>query len=298
MRSMKSLRVSALFYSRRTGLCAPNTASCVLYHSLLRVSVCVSATSQCTLPPPLHVYVRIHHTPPEDGCKLYQPYERKEKGSIGIGLVREMLEALSDTSLGNWLVDGREDLVGQRGGTAFYDRRKPPSAEGNLLNGDHTHFLLVDNGTEGRDAWGSEVQFRAALEKELAALDRSSTLVLLVIGGGPGTMNTVLATAEAGLPIILLTDTGGAATAIGEFLAGGIDKVERRLQKPKDQQKGLSPTYFLTRVTSPHLSRTSYIQNIQKLHNGRCAVDRAFVDHLTGCFQIRHERVVNMFLGV
>ena len=43
--------------------------------------------------------------------------------------------------------NGREDLVGQQGGTAFYNR-KLPTADGAPLNGDHTHFLLVDDGTE------------------------------------------------------------------------------------------------------------------------------------------------------
>ena len=82
--------------------------------------VCLQPVS-AHYPPPLHVYVRIHHTPPEDGCKLYQPYERKEKGSIGIGLVREMLKALSDTNLGNWLVEGREWFFDHRGPAAGVD---------------------------------------------------------------------------------------------------------------------------------------------------------------------------------
>ena len=49
MRPKKSLQVSALFCRRRTGVCAPNIALCTLYHSCLRVFVCVYATSQCAL---------------------------------------------------------------------------------------------------------------------------------------------------------------------------------------------------------------------------------------------------------
>ena len=134
--------------------------------------------------------------------------------------------------------NGREDLVGQRGGTAFYDR-KPPSSAGMPLNGDHTHFLLVDDGKDGQACWGSELQFRAALEKELAALDLWSTRVLLVIQGGPGTISNVHDAAEAGLPIILLTDTGGAATAIGEFLAGGIEKVDAKFHGTTDKLEAI-----------------------------------------------------------
>ena len=121
--------------------------------------------------------------------------------------------------------NGREDLVGQRGGTAFYNR-KLPTDDGAPLNGDHTHFLLVDNGTVGSVAWGSELHFRAALEKELAAL--TSTVIQVVIQGGPVTLQTV---AKAAVPTIVLIDTGGAATAIGEFLAGGIDKVTEEMFK-------------------------------------------------------------------
>ena len=61
--------------------------------------------------PSPHVYACIHHTPSEDGCKLYQPAERREKGSIGIALVREVLDRLSETNLGGWIVEGRECRV-------------------------------------------------------------------------------------------------------------------------------------------------------------------------------------------
>ena len=120
------------------------------------------------------------------------------------------------------VINGRDDLAGQRGGTMSYTR-KPPTREGAPLNKYHTHFLLVDDGKVGGVAWGSEIGFRSAMEKELAAC--SGTLIQIVIQGGPGTLATVLATAQVGTPIIVLTEAGGAATAMCDFFTGGIDKV-------------------------------------------------------------------------
>lgn len=85
------------------------------------------------------------------------------------------------------VINGRDDLAGQRGGTVSYTR-KPPTREGAPLNKDHTHFLLVDDGKVGGVAWGSEIGFRSAMEKELAAC--SGTLIQIVIQGGPGTLAT------------------------------------------------------------------------------------------------------------
>ena len=53
---------------------------------------------------------------PEDGAKLYQPNERKEHGSIGIALTREILDLMDNTHLGNWIVEGVEFAFNHRGG--------------------------------------------------------------------------------------------------------------------------------------------------------------------------------------
>ena len=95
------------------------------------------------------------------------------------------------------------------------------------LNPYHTHFVFVDNGMEGSAAWASEIPMRSALES-VAAEIKGTPIVQLVVQGGLGTLKTVLSTAMAGQPIVILSDSGGAATAIYEYirLGGGIDCVD------------------------------------------------------------------------
>ena len=57
--------------------------------------------------------------------------------------------------------------------------------------------------------------------------------MLLVVQGGPGTLATILKTAKKGSPIVVVADSGGAATAIKQYIEG-------------DGEEGLSTW------TSPH----------------------------------------------
>ena len=49
--------------------------------------------------------------------------------------------------------------------------------------------------------------------------------------GGPGTLATVESTALAGKPIVVLSDSGGAATALHAYCTGGIEAVEPRFRQ-------------------------------------------------------------------
>jgi transient receptor potential cation channel subfamily M member 2 len=106
----------------------------------------------------------------------------------------------------------------------------PPTIDGAPLNPHHSHFVFVDNGTKGRKSWGSEIQLRSALEASISKA-KGIPIVQLVVQGGPGTLQTVESTALAGKPIVVLTDTGGAATALHTFVTRGIDAVEPKFQK-------------------------------------------------------------------
>lgn len=80
----------------------------------------------------------------------------------------------------------------------------------------------VDSGREGARAWGSEIARRAQLEHFFRE-SRRTPLVLLVVQGGLGTIQTVEATARAGDPSVLLVDSGGAAAAIAAYVTCGAD---------------------------------------------------------------------------
>ena len=90
----------------------------------------------------------------------------------------------------------------------------PTSKQRAALDPNHTHFLMVDDGKDG--AWGGEIDFRTALENHIctchdarAALsDDDDTLptpmVLVVVGGGIGTLNTIIGTLEKERPVVVL----------------------------------------------------------------------------------------------
>lgn len=130
--------------------------------------------------------------------------------------------------------NGRDALRKERGKTANYEGGKA-SREGAPLNAHHTHFIFVDNGKEGGAAWGAEIIFRAELESHLAQKKRVP-IVQLVVQGGPGTVATVEATARRGNPIVLLVDSGGAATAIHQYCMGGIEAVDNPAFKSQEDR--------------------------------------------------------------
>ena len=98
---------------------------------------------------------------------------------------------------------------------------RPASSSGASLNPHHTHFVLVDNGTQGSASWGSEILLRASLENHIRRAKRVPS-VQIVVQGGAFTLHTVLASAYTATPIILLVDSGGAARAIYDFCESGL----------------------------------------------------------------------------
>ena len=46
-------------------------------------------------------------------------------------------------------------------------------------------------------------------------------VVLLVVQGGPNTLDMMLASAREGSPLLILSDSGGAATALAQYCHGG-----------------------------------------------------------------------------
>ena len=79
---------------------------------------------------------------------------------------------------------------------------KPNSAKykSQFLDPNHTHFILSDNSTI---PFGGEVEFRARIESEISR-SFSIPIVVLVLGGGPRTVNTVRASLEKGNPCVFL----------------------------------------------------------------------------------------------
>ena len=97
-----------------------------------------------------------------------------------------------------------------------------------LLDANHTHFILVDDGSVGR--FGVEIEFRANLEAELRkgkslkdyenqkldlsdpdydfqdedSKNESVPMILIVVQGGPNTLITVEESLKKAVPVLVL----------------------------------------------------------------------------------------------
>ena len=77
---------------------------------------------------------------------------------------------------------------------------KKTSFKCELLDPNHSHFILVD---DARHEFGGEVEFRAALESELAR-KFNLPIVVLCVGGGPRTVELLCESVHKGTPCVFL----------------------------------------------------------------------------------------------
>lgn len=118
---------------------------------------------------------------------------------------------------------GRQSLAGCRGEKVNY-RAGQAGHNGARLNPYHTHLILVDAAHEYGDdvcAWGHEIAMRSQLER-VYATSKGVPVVVLIVQGGPGTLDLMHASAEQGSPLLVLSDSGGAATALSQYVERGI----------------------------------------------------------------------------
>ena len=117
-------------------------------------------------------------------------------------------------------VNNRDKFDSLKFGRAVYQDPDKPSVDGAPISPHHSHFLFIDSGREKREAWGSEIVVRAEIEQHMMK-SRACPMVLLVVQGGPGTLATVLANAKLGCPVVLLSNSGGAASAVSRVVQDG-----------------------------------------------------------------------------
>lgn len=84
------------------------------------------------------------------------------------------------------------------------------------LNPNHSHFILVDS--ETNPGWGGEIKLRAEVEERYAFINQIP-LILVVVGGGPGTLTTIVESISNGhYPIIIVKESGGMADILARLL--------------------------------------------------------------------------------
>ncbi|XP_005091977.2 transient receptor potential cation channel subfamily M member-like 2 [Aplysia californica] len=103
---------------------------------------------------------------------------------------------------------------------AIEDVMNPPRGS-SALDRNHTHFLLVDNGTDGQ--YGAEIKFRSELESYISKVGTTGVsesqvisvpVVLIVVEGGVGTMETVFESLNRHTPVVVINGSGRAADYI------------------------------------------------------------------------------------
>ncbi|CAL1535900.1 unnamed protein product [Lymnaea stagnalis] len=103
---------------------------------------------------------------------------------------------------------------------AIEDVIQPPKGF-TSLDPNHSHFLLVDNGCVG--TFGAEIAFRSELEAFISAVGTTGVsesqvintpVVLIVVEGGVGTMETVYQSIKRNTPVVVIKGSGRAADLI------------------------------------------------------------------------------------
>ncbi|XP_067892332.1 transient receptor potential cation channel subfamily M member 2 isoform X2 [Heterodontus francisci] len=150
-------------------------------------------------------------------CKMTS--NSKEKQIVAIGIA-------------SWgIVHNREVFVSGEGKfpVEYY---LDESNQGRLscLDHNHTHFILVDNGTHGK--YGVEIALRTQLEKYISK-QRMGTedvgieipIVCVVLEGGPGTLNTIYSAMCNGTPCVIVEGSGRVADVLANAAGLPMDQI-------------------------------------------------------------------------
>ncbi|XDV29944.1 hypothetical protein PO909_032961 [Leuciscus waleckii] len=102
------------------------------------------------------------------------------------------------------------------------------------LDINHTHFLLVDDGTHGH--YGVEIELRTRLERFVSQQSLGNResgvkipVVCVVLDGGPGTLNTIYNSMLNKTPCVVLEGSGRLADVIAQVAALPVSKVTLEL---------------------------------------------------------------------
>ncbi|XP_034741954.1 transient receptor potential cation channel subfamily M member 2 [Etheostoma cragini] len=129
------------------------------------------------------------------------------------------------------IIHNREALVHPEGGfPAHYLMDIESQGRLSCLDKNHTHFLLVDDGTQGN--YGVEIELRSRLEKCISGkpiwIEESPVnipVVCVVLDGGPGTLNTIYNAMLNGTPCVILEGSGRIADVIAQVAGLPLTKV-------------------------------------------------------------------------
>ncbi|XP_036301235.1 transient receptor potential cation channel subfamily M member 2 isoform X2 [Pipistrellus kuhlii] len=175
-------------------------------------------------------------------------------GGSHTGVMKQVGEAVRDFSLSSscseaevvtigiatWgTVHNREGLVHPMGGfPAEYIMDEEGQGHLTCLDSNHSHFILVDDGTHGR--YGVEIPLRSKLEKFISEQTKERggvaikiPIVCVVLEGGPGTLHTIYNAITHGTPCVVVEGSGRVADVIAQVAGLPISEITIALIQQK-----------------------------------------------------------------
>ncbi|NWU97559.1 TRPM2 protein, partial [Upupa epops] len=128
-------------------------------------------------------------------------------------------------------VYNRESLICPMGGfPAEYLLDEENQGSLSCLDSNHSHFILVDDGTHGR--YGVEIPLRTRLEKFISEQTKVKggvaikiPIVCVVLEGGPGTLDTVYNAITNGTPCVIVEGSGRVADVIAQVASLPVSQI-------------------------------------------------------------------------
>ncbi|XP_036767931.2 transient receptor potential cation channel subfamily M member 2 isoform X2 [Manis pentadactyla] len=175
-------------------------------------------------------------------------------GGSHTGVMKQVGEAVRDFSLSSsynkgeivtigiatWgTVHNRDSLIHPAGSfPAEYMVDEDGQGHLTCLDSNHSHFILVDDGTHGR--YGVEIPLRSRLEKfvseqtkERGGVAIKIPIVCVVLEGGPGTLHTIYNAITHGTPCVIVEGSGRVADVLAQVASLPISEITISLIQQK-----------------------------------------------------------------
>ncbi|XP_027403278.1 transient receptor potential cation channel subfamily M member 2 isoform X3 [Bos indicus x Bos taurus] len=175
-------------------------------------------------------------------------------GGSHTGVMKQVGEAVRNFSLSGSFCEGEVVTIGIATWGALHNRESlihptggfpaeyivDEGGQGHLtcLDSNHSHFILVDDGTHGR--YGVEIPLRTKLEKFISQQTKERggvaikiPIVCVVLEGGPGTLNTIYNAITNGTPCVVVEGSGRVADVIAQVAGLPISEITISLIQQK-----------------------------------------------------------------
>ncbi|XP_053568855.1 transient receptor potential cation channel subfamily M member 2 [Bombina bombina] len=175
-------------------------------------------------------------------------------GGSHAGVMKQVGEAVRDFSMGSsskendivtigiatWgIIHNRDSLLSATGSfPAEYQLDEENQENLTCLDNNHSHFILVDDGTNGK--YGVEILLRAKLEKFISEQTKEKggvaikiPIVCVVLEGGPGTLDTIYNAISNNTPCVIVEGSGRVADVIARVADLPISKITISLIQEK-----------------------------------------------------------------